>query len=113
MIHKVAPAHRVSIFIAGDWLRAEQICRAYCDEIGLCVTVTPTHYIYKDGQEQGVVVGLINYPRFPSEPSAIWDKAERLAMLLKVGLEQGSFTIQDSGRAEFFSWRPQDTGEPA
>ncbi len=43
----------------------EQICQDYCDLVGLCVTVTPTKYIYKNGNEQGVIIGLIQYPRFP------------------------------------------------
>lgn len=48
----------------------------------LCVTVTPTRFIYVDGYEDGVVVGLINYPRFPSEKQRMiydsWEIADQL-----------------------------------
>jgi hypothetical protein len=103
-----ARSYPVSIFIAGEWLRAEQICRAYCDEIGLCVTVTPTHYIYTDGQEQGVIVGLINYPRFPSDPQDIINKASALADRLREGLRQESYSIQTPERTIWRSWRAAD-----
>jgi len=96
----------VSIFIAGDAQDAERICRAYCNEIGLCVTVTPTNYIYTGGNQTGVIVGLINYPRFPAEPREIWAKAEALAHKLREGLFQESFTIQALDRTAFYSWRP-------
>lgn len=58
-----APSCPVSIFIAGDFDEARDLCRAFCDEEGLCVTVTPTTYVYTGGEEDGVIVGLINYPR--------------------------------------------------
>lgn len=47
---------------------AYELLQEYCDYVGLCVTVTPTKYIYKNGEEDGIIVGLINYPRFPTTP---------------------------------------------
>lgn len=50
---------------------AYEICRDFCNIVGLCVTVTPTRFIYTkgngiaDGYEDGCFVELINYPRFP------------------------------------------------
>ena len=56
-------------------------CKKIC-AIGNCVTVTPTRFIYKDGWEDGVVIGLINYPRFPKEKQRLiydsWGIANRL-----------------------------------
>lgn len=101
-------SYPVSIFIAGDVHTAENICRAYCNEVGLCVTVTPTNYIYTGGNQAGVIVGLINYPRFPAEPREIWNKAEALGHKLREGLFQESFTIQASDKTMFFSWRGAD-----
>lgn len=43
----------------------ELVCQRYVDEIGGCVTVTPTRFIYSNGQEDGAAIGVINYPRFP------------------------------------------------
>jgi len=37
----------------------------YCDTVKLGITLTPTEFIYVGGREPGVIVGLINYPRFP------------------------------------------------
>lgn len=100
-------AYPVSIFIAGDHAKALELCRTYCDEVGYCVTVTPTSYVYRDGQEAGVIVGLINYARFPAEPEAIEAKALALANRLRVVLEQQSFTIQTPTQSTFHSWREE------
>jgi Fe-S-cluster-containing hydrogenase component 2 len=67
---------------------ARDVAQAYCDEVGLCVTVTPTTFVYTLGSEPGVIVGLMNYPRFPSEPAAIRAHALALAERLRVRLEQ-------------------------
>lgn len=37
----------------------------YCNKVKLGVTLTPTEFIYVDGNEPGVIIGLIQYPRFP------------------------------------------------
>ncbi len=42
-----------------DWLQK------FCNEVKLGVTLTETEFIYVGGNEPGVIVGLINYPRFP------------------------------------------------
>lgn len=59
------------------------VYQKYCNEIGLCVTVLPTKFIYKDSSEDGCVIGLINYPRFPSTPNILTVLACDLARLLK------------------------------
>jgi len=108
-------SYSVSIFIAGDYAKALELCRAYCDETGFCVTVTPTAYVYTGGQESGVIVGLINYPRFPSEPRAIWHRADELGKRLCGSLGQDSYTIQAPDKTVWFSHRnptsPNDGGE--
>lgn len=99
----------VNIFIAGDYQLAEKICQQYCDEIGYCVTVTPTNYVYKGGQEAGVIIGLINYPRFPvSRRDEIMKHAVNLGKLLRERLNQQSFSIQNSAHTIWYSWREQD-----
>jgi hypothetical protein len=104
---KVSPnerSHPVSIFIAGDPGHAKRICREHCDQVGLCVTVTPTTYVYTGGEELGVIVGLINYPRFPSSSADIWQRAEALALHLRVR----SFTLQAPDKTVWYSWRAED-----
>ena len=101
----------VSIFIATGFARIEHVqkfCREHCDEHGLCVTITPTQYCYTGGEEAGVIVGLINYPRFPSSPVAIWQRAEQLGAVLREQLKQESYTIQAPDKTVWFSHRSED-----
>ena len=57
--------------------------QAYTDKVGLCVSVTPTTFIYTKGSEPGLAVGLINYPRFPLDQVDIVAHAMKLAQILK------------------------------
>jgi hypothetical protein len=102
------PSWPVSIFIAGDESQARKICRTFCDEEGLCVTVTPTAYVYTGGEEGGVIVGLINYPRFPSAPADIETTAKLLALELMHKLEQESVSVQTPETTHWFSIRAPD-----
>lgn len=88
-----AAAFPLSIFIAGDIQMARAALREFCME-GLCVTLTPTEYIYTAGAEDGLIVGLINYPRFPKEPEELLAQARRLAEFLMDRLFQSSCTVQ-------------------
>lgn len=101
-----APSYPVSIFIAGDYERARQIAREFCMNVGACVTVTATTYIYTGGEEAGVIVGLINYPRFPATQDDILTRAEGLAGDLMHGLCQHSYTIQTPNKTYWHSRRP-------
>lgn len=103
------PSYPVSIFIAGkDVARAEIICGDFCLDVGLCVTVTLTEYVYTGGQEFGLIIGLINYPRFPSSPEELFATAENLAARLCAELKQQSYTIQAPDKTVWFSHRPED-----
>lgn len=80
--------------ILPDMDAADKICQDYVDGVGLCVTVTPTRFLYTRGCESGVIVGLINYPRFPSDPDKIRKRAIELATILKKELHQNRVTIE-------------------
>ena len=69
--------------------------REYCDEEGLCATITQTTFLYTDGQEPGIEIGLINYPRFPQKPYEILKKAKEIARRLMVMLKQNRISIMD------------------
>ncbi len=92
MIARENSSYPISIFMAGDIAAATDYARQYCNEKGLCVTMTPTSYIYTNGQEAGFIVGLINYPRFPSTSEELWSVAESLAAYLRERLYQDSHT---------------------
>jgi hypothetical protein len=108
MIVKTAHSFPVSIFMAGDINHAQRVCSEHCDEVGLCVTLTPTTYVYTGGQEAGFVVGLINYPRFPQGPEELHSRALELGMRLRLALGQDSFSIQTNPQTTWFSWREED-----
>jgi hypothetical protein len=72
---------------------AEKVIQEYCDDVGLCVHVYDTRYIYSGGWEDGFAVGLINYPRFPAEPETIKTKALELAEKLLAVMEQFLVTV--------------------
>lgn len=105
-----ASTYTATIFIAGDHAKALRLCQAHCDEVGLCVTVEPTTYVYTGGAEAGVRVGLINYPRFPSCVRDIFRRARALGMILLDGLEQQSFSVVATDGTTWFSRRVEDVG---
>jgi hypothetical protein len=106
-----APSCPVGIFMAGDIELARLACAKFCDEVGLCVTVTPTTYVYTGGEEHGIIVGFINYPRFPKEPAQIEATAIELGMKLREALGQESFSVQTPTTTTWFSWRAADLAQ--
>lgn len=103
---ETCPTIRFDIFIAGDLAQAKQVCREFCFEKGFCVTVEPVVYIYTGGEEAGVRVGVINYPRFPAEAKTLRDIAVELADKLVEKLCQHSYSIAGPDETEWFSRRP-------
>jgi hypothetical protein len=84
--------YTATIYIAGDLAKIKDVCRAFCLR-GLCVTVTPTDFIFTGGSETGAIVGLINYPRFPSTLEEIKKKALLLAKELMSSCFQRSCAV--------------------
>lgn len=93
------------IYIAGPVEIAKQILRREALVEGLCVTIESTLYLYSGGEEQGYVVGFINYPRFPKEPSEILNRAEHIANILLNETYQQSYTIVTPVESIFVSKR--------
>lgn len=100
--------YTATIFVAGEYWPAEEACRKFCDEVGLCVTIDATRYVYTGGAENGVRIGLINYGRFPATPDEIFAKAEALANRLLDWLEIESASIVATDRTIWLSKRPDD-----
>lgn len=97
--------YTAKIYIGGDYGQAKNTCQRYCAERGLCVTVEAVEYVYTGGCEAGVRVGLINYARFPAEPSDIFAQALDLARVLRVELGQHSFSIVATDKTIFDTTR--------
>ena len=69
------------------------LCQDYVDVVGLCVTVNPIRFIYKNGHEDGAEIGLINYPRFPSTKKEIKKHALGIAKLAMGRFNQNRISI--------------------
>jgi hypothetical protein len=76
------PTYQIKIYLSGPIEVAKQIIREHVLENPLCVTIDPTTFIYTGGEESGYVVGLLNYPRFPTPPNELCVRAEMLTELL-------------------------------
>jgi len=70
-----------------DW------CKSYCNSVGFCVSFTPTEFIYKDGSEPGVIIGIINYPRFPKDKKDLKSIALYIATKVATISEQKRISI--------------------
>ena len=95
-----------AIWIGGDEREAVQACREFCKTASLCVTVTPTTYVFPGGVETGVCVRALNYPRFPERLEDAMEKVRTLAGWLRTRLCQKSYTIETSTGSEFESEMP-------
>lgn len=69
------------------------ICDKYVNEIKDCVTITPTEFRYVNGNENGVIVGYIQYPRFKRTEAEIRKRAIELANTLMIELNQYKVTV--------------------
>ena len=61
---------------------------------GLCVTLSKTTFVYTGAMEEGHVIGLINYARFPQEQETLLTIAIDLADHLMERAFQRSCTVQ-------------------
>lgn len=102
--------YRVRIEMAGNLQTAEQLLRKECypPNEGLCVTVTPTTFIYTGGQESGFSVGMINYPRFPTTKEALFTRAVVIAEKLIAELCQWSACVIADDKTVWINKRPAD-----
>lgn len=97
--------HRAVIWIAGDYDDARRTVRKFCMDRGFCATVTKTTFIYTGGEEVGVSVGCLNYPRFPCSEFELDIKVSDLAVLLMNDLSQHSVLICSDNRTRWISRR--------
>lgn len=72
---------------------AKSKIKEYVNAVGLCVTCTETEFIYTRGGEPGLIIGLINYPRFPSSPEQIKAHAIAVAEMLLKECKQMKVTV--------------------
>lgn len=75
------------------------VIREYTDLVGWAVTVTPTNFVYTGGEEPGVIIGAIQYPRFPKEIKLIESHLYSLAHLLMTTFKQYRCTVEFPDRS--------------
>lgn len=99
---KTCPTFTASIYVglkegdAGNLHSLEEariIIQEQVDGIKLCVTLTPTEFIYTQGNEPGVIIGLINYPRFPQSYAAIKANALHIAWVFLARFRQQRISV--------------------
>lgn len=90
---KDGPTSVVTLYVAGPLESIKNECARFCFEVGLCVNVQETEFIYTGGRETGVAILLLNYPRFPCDPPAMMGLAEELAKRLIESVAQHSALI--------------------
>lgn len=96
----------VRLYMAGSLETAKEVIRKTCYEEGLCVTIEPTTFIYTGGEESGVVVGFVNYPRYPSKPEDLLQRARTMAERLMPAMNQKSALLVASDRTEWLTKEP-------
>lgn len=105
MMPSVAPTFWARIYMSGPIDVAKQAIRADCLREGLCVTIEPTTFIYTGGEEVGFVVGLVNYPRFPTAQAVIEERARGMMRLLLDATFQHSAMLMLPDRTEWITKR--------
>jgi len=103
---KAVSTYTITLFIAGDLAAARAVVRGYCYEHGACFTITPTEFVYTGGEETGVAIGLVNYPRFPCEPHELWSRAEALGRLLLPALNQRTCLLVGANETRWLVHEP-------
>lgn len=95
-----------TIYLSGSIETIKQVCRKYCLK-GLCVTIKPTLFIYTGGEEFGVEIGLLNYPRFEDTEDNILQNAIELASQCRDEAMQHSYLIVTAERTIWNTTRTQ------
>jgi len=90
---------------------AYEIAQEYCNRIGLCVTVTPTRFIYTqnigtpDGFEDGCFVELISYPTSPTSKYDIAGQAIDLGKIFMRRFKQNRMSVITSDQTYLIEQR--------
>lgn len=101
------PTYQIRLYLSGPIEVAKQVIREHVLAHPQCVTVEPTTFLYTGGEEQGYVVGLLNYPRFPSTQEDLCEYAMTLARLLLDRTFQHSALVVGSGSTVWITKREE------
>lgn len=104
---KIETTYMVKIYMSGPIEIAKQVIRKYCMNVGLCVTIEPTTFVYTGGEEQGFVIGLLQFPKFPKNENTIDSIAVEMAKALIEETYQWSALIVTPTETRWINTRPE------
>lgn len=93
------------IYVGGDMRESETVCRGLCFPSGLCVTVEKVKYVFAGGTEEGVRIGMIQYPPFHEPEEELFNKAIKVGKAVAEANSQWSFTIVTNNKNIFLTRR--------
>jgi hypothetical protein len=70
---------------SGNYFPEEDVIetiKQWCSERGQCVNISQTKFVYVNNEENGLVIGFINYPRYPFSEGEIRKRAIELGKIL-------------------------------
>ncbi len=89
---KIGSSFYADIYISGKPWDVRKICTEYVKR-GACLSLFPCDFIHTDGDEDGFMIRLINYPRFPEKSDDIERSAIELAKELIEACKQLSASV--------------------
>jgi len=102
MIKKSEKTYYANIYMGlkrgydGDNIRLDEIAdyiNLFINKNKIGCTTTDTFFQYPGGEEEGVCIGLINYPRYPKGPEGTREVAEAMVENLLEIFEQERITV--------------------
>lgn len=91
-----------NIHVAGDYDVARSACREIAYGFGFCFQLHKVDYVYSGGEESGLLIRVINYPRFPRTPEEITKLTVEFAKIIADKLCQKSFTVETKTDTMYF-----------
>ncbi len=90
----MSPGYASEAYYSKEYV--EELIGEYVNEHMFAVNLQDTKFIYPGGSEDGLKIGLIQYPRFPATEETILQNAIKLAEHLMSKLNQFRCTVQTS-----------------
>lgn len=86
-----------------DLVFVQKVIEEYVNTVQWCVSLTSVRYIYLDGWEPGIVIGILKYPRFPLPIKELKKRTRELATILLKSLNQNRVCVVFPDKTEMLS----------
>jgi predicted signal transduction protein with EAL and GGDEF domain len=100
------PTYQATIYVAGDLATARAFLRDEAYERWLCVSLTPTEFVFTGAVETGMAIGFVNYPEVRSSAEKIFERAKDIATRLIQKLGQRTALVVGTDHTEWISLQP-------